>query len=376
MNLLCWNVNGIRAVTPKLNSLNVFFKKHSASIVCFQESKVSCREDLPDNIYHVDGYESFWSYSKTKKGYSGVVTYVKKGMTVSAEDRPLGIEEFDDEGRIIMTDHSSFVLFNVYFPNAGRGEHRLQYKTRFCNKFSELCEKYIKLGRHVVVVGDVNTAHTEKDTHRADAKSAGFLPEERKWLSEFLGVNDPSILAVPNNIKFIDTFRALHPEEVKYSWWDPRTGMRPLNRGWRLDYCLVSEGFLPHIVDSDILCSEMGSDHCPLFLSFKEEPKFDKPPPIHSLSSEYNRKIQKDITSFFLPKSANKVDDKKPSTDKENESTSSSSSTTTTTTTTSTTSTVTRKRKRSDKAENTSTSSSSSKKSKKTPTNNKPFEDS
>jgi len=251
---------------------------------------VSTRADAGDDIVHVDGYESFWSFCSTKRGYSGVATYVRKGLTVAAKDKPFNNPTFDAEGRCILTDHNSFVLLNVYFPNAGSGDHRLNYKLEFCTAILELCKDLvINQKRQLILVGDLNTAHQEIDTHKPDENSVGFLPEERAWVTSFLSNG------------FIDTFRHFHPKEPRYTWFDPKSFQRSLGKGWRLDYCIVSNNLLPDVQDSTILLNVLGSDHCPTKIVLNNSPQIQSPV-ICELSSEYNRKKQQSILSFFGPK--------------------------------------------------------------------------
>jgi exodeoxyribonuclease-3 len=274
------------------------FNEHNAQIICFQETKVSSKASLTESILHVPGYESFWSFCKIKKGYSGVVTYVKKGLTANASSTVFNQKEFDDEGRVVFTDHSEFVLFNVYFPNSREGI-RLDYKLKFCNEILTLMKEYREKGRKVILVGDLNIAHNEIDAHKPDVDCAGFYQEERDWFSSLLKEG------------FVDSFRHLYPTKIQYTWWDPYLYYRLQNKGWRLDYCLVSIDLLDIIEDSCILTDQMGSDHCPTLLKLS---KFVSPSGIIvPLSSEFNRKIQSSILSFMNknpPKHQNKIEDK------------------------------------------------------------------
>ncbi|KAI9197434.1 Endonuclease/exonuclease/phosphatase [Polychytrium aggregatum] len=301
MRILCWNVNGIRAVSRKLasgNGLLSFFRQQNLpDIVCFQETKVSGLDDLADSreLIEVPGYDSFWSFSKKRKGWSGVVTYAKKGSTLAASEG-FGDDDFNDEGRCVMTDHGDFVLFNVYFVNGGRGEERLQYKLDFYESFQRRCQALIASGREIIVTGDVNTAHKDIDVH--DPKRlinfSGFMPKERAWIDRFLEEG------------FVDAFRQHHPDLAsQYTFWDTKTGKRPLNLGWRIDYFFVSSGLSPRVETCEHHPDVMGSDHCPLSLSLSSvdlhsdwpTPSLAAKPKGGSGGSRPGGKI----TSFFKP---------------------------------------------------------------------------
>lgn len=192
MHIFSWNVNSLRAMVRKLpsaaskgannnnNALQSFIKSHNADIYCFQETKMTA-DQLDHSLQFIEGYESFWSFCKTKKGYSGVVTYARTGITIDAQ-AGFGVQRFDDEGRIMMTDHFSFVLYNIYFPNSGMGPERLQYKMEFYEAFLEKCIDLRKQGKHVVVVGDVNTPFEDIDIWNPEYQnSPTVFPQERKW---------------------------------------------------------------------------------------------------------------------------------------------------------------------------------------------------
>jgi exodeoxyribonuclease-3 len=166
---------------------------------------------------------------------------------------------FDSDGRILISDFERFVLFNIYFPNGGRGPEWVRHKLDFYKRFLEVVANYTAQGRSVVATGDVNTAYAEIDLARPkeNVKQSGFMPEERVALGEFFTAG------------LIDTFRLLHPEEVKYSWWNTVTRARERNVGWRLDYFFVSPDLKDNVVEADILCDIMGSDHCPISLTLE-----------------------------------------------------------------------------------------------------------
>eukprot|EP00742_Colponemidia_sp_Colp-10_P008738 GILJ01009482.1.p1 GENE.GILJ01009482.1~~GILJ01009482.1.p1 ORF type:complete len:410 (+),score=50.76 GILJ01009482.1:23-1231(+) len=280
MKLVSWNVNSLRALDKRLaetsyRSLNELFKKLDADIYCFQETKMT--ETMLDySLATIEGYESYWSFTKGNKGYSGVVTYCRVAPLHAHEG--FGVSEFDQEGRCVMTDHGSFILFNLYFPNSGSGDDRMKYKVAFHEAFQSEVEKLLHQGRNIIVTGDVNIAHTELDVwHPAKfmaKQSAGCSTRERNWIDRFLKCG------------FKDAYRELHPNDKVFSWWDQRNvRARICNEGWRIDYFFVSSSFFDQVVESDILTKVVGSDHCPITLLLKEQP----PLPIHDLPPNTGR---------------------------------------------------------------------------------------
>lgn len=247
---LSWNVNGIRAAEKK--GFVDWMLASGADVVCVQETKAK-PEQLSKALLAPPGYEVCFA-SAEKAGYSGVCTYsrvVPVGTAVGLTDA-----RFDHEGRALMTDFGDFVLFNVYFPNGGRGPEWVAHKIAFYRRFLEVAGDLMRQGRPVVVTGDVNTAHCDIDLARPkeNAKTSGFLPEERAALEEFF------------DLGLIDAFRLVRPDEVKYSWWDMVTRSRERNVGWRIDYFFVSPDLKGAVVDCDIHTEVMGSDHAPISL--------------------------------------------------------------------------------------------------------------
>jgi exodeoxyribonuclease-3 len=248
--LLSWNVNGLRAAEKK--GFADWLSQCSGDIVAVQETKAR-PEQLSEALLRPAGYHADWN-SAEKKGYSGVVTYSKqRPLKVTAG---LGDPRFDSEGRVLISEFEPFALFNVYFPNGGRGPEWVAHKLAFYRRFLEVTRNYMKAGRPVVVAGDFNTAYAEIDLARPkeNIKHSGFMPEERVGLGEFFTAG------------LVDTFRYLHPEAVKYSWWDMVTRARERNVGWRLDYFMVSADLKDHVVEADIQTDMFGSDHCPVSL--------------------------------------------------------------------------------------------------------------
>lgn len=251
LRLVSWNVNGLRAVVKK-----DFFKSMdqlNPDILLLQETKLT-EEQRTDEMIRVDGYESHWTYSIVKKGYSGVAAYTKP--VPEAVSPGIGIERFDNEGRILELDFKDFILFNVYFPNGQMSDERLQYKLDFYEAFFAHTDGLRKKGRSLVITGDFNTAHNDIDLKnpKPNSKRSGFLPIERRVLDRILGNG------------YVDTFRHFNPDTVKYSWWSYRFNARANNAGWRIDYFFVTQDIIDRgwvtntFIDNDIL----GSDHCPV----------------------------------------------------------------------------------------------------------------
>ena len=255
MRLISWNVNGIRAVTRK--GFLDWMASESPDVLCIQETRAQ-PDQLVQKLRQPPGYHAYWN-SAQRKGYSGVATFSKtEPLHVQAG---FGIEEFDVEGRALMTGYPGFKLFNVYFPNGKRSQERLDYKLRFYAAFLEYCDALRARGERLVVCGDVNTAHKEIDLARPrqNEKVSGFLPEEREWIDRYLAHG------------FVDAFRVFHPDEAgQYTWWHYITNARARNVGWRIDYHLVSESLMPAVTDASILSDVMGSDHCPIALELDE----------------------------------------------------------------------------------------------------------
>lgn len=252
MKLLSWNTNGLRA-TVKQGYFDPVMKL-GYDIVCLQETKAD-EVQLPDEARIPLGYHSYFASSKIKKGYSGVAIYSKEKP--ERVEYGLGIPEFDDEGRVLIAHFKNFSLLNIYFPNGGGGEHRLDYKFRFYDAFLLHIDKLKKSGRSIIFCGDVNTAHTEIDLARPkdNVENTGFLPEERAWIDQVI------------NHGYTDTFRSLHPNtRDAYSYWDMKTRARERNVGWRIDYFFVSVDLLPRVTQAEILPDIFGSDHCPVTL--------------------------------------------------------------------------------------------------------------
>ncbi len=251
MRIVSWNVNGIRAVAGKGFADSV--KAMDADIIGIQETKAQI-DQLGPEITQLEGYKS-WFYSAERKGYSGTALYSR----IEPEDVTfgLGTDEFDHEGRTICADFGKFVLFNIYFPNGGRGDDYVKFKLRFYDCFLDRVKDLESKGREVICCGDVNTAHKEIDLSnpKANSKISGFLPEERVYMDKFAEAG------------LTDTFRMLYPDKPEcYTWWSYKTAARERNVGWRIDYFFTTKGLNQKVKESNMMSDVMGSDHCPIYL--------------------------------------------------------------------------------------------------------------
>ena len=250
MRLVSWNVNGIRAAMKKdfVQALEAM----ETDVLCLQETKAQ-DEQVAEALAEINGYH-LYSNSAEKKGYSGTAILSKvEPLSVQYD---MGIEEHDQEGRVIAAEYATFYLVTVYTPNSGNGLKRLDYRQQWDADFLVYL-KQLEKQKPVVVCGDLNVAHKDIDLARPKPnynKSAGYTQAEIDGLDNIVASG------------FVDTFRDQRPEEVKYSWWSYRAGARANNVGWRIDYFLVSESLQAKVGGVDILNDVMGSDHCPVLL--------------------------------------------------------------------------------------------------------------
>ena len=247
MKLISWNVNGLRACVQK-GFLDIF-KELNADMFCIQESKLQEGQISLE----LEGYHQYWNYA-IKKGYSGTAIFTRREPMSVAYG--IGIEEHDQEGRVITLEFAEFYLVTVYTPNSqselARLDYRKQWEDAFLSYLKGLEEK-----KPIVFCGDLNVAHKEIDLKnpKTNQKNAGFTDEERGKFSTLLGQG------------FIDTYRYFYPDqEGIYSWWSYRFQARKKNAGWRIDYFCVSESLKEKLVDAKIHTEIMGSDHCPVEL--------------------------------------------------------------------------------------------------------------
>ena len=250
MKLISWNVNGLRACVTK--GFMDFFAEADADIFCIQESKLQegqIQLELP-------GHYQYWNYAG-KKGYSGTAVFTRQEpLSVSYG---IGIEEHDQEGRVITLEFGDFYLVTVYTPNSQNELARLSYRMEWEDAFLAYLKK-LEEKKPVIFCGDLNVAHREIDLKnpKTNRRNAGFTDEEREKFSRLLESG------------FIDTFRYFYPDQEQiYSWWSYRFRAREKNAGWRIDYFCVSESLKERLVDAKILTDVMGSDHCPVELDIR-----------------------------------------------------------------------------------------------------------
>lgn len=255
MKLISWNVNGIRAIIKK--DFKRWVRECDPDILCLQETKVG-EHQIPKDLRRMVGYRSYFSSPTERKGYSGVALLTKSEPL--ALETKIGIDRFDDEGRVQIARYENFVLFNVYFPNGKSSAERLRYKMDFYDAFLDLVVRMKDGGDRVVICGDVNTAHEEIDLARPkeNSKMSGFLPEERAWIDRLIDNG------------FIDTYREFDKSPGRYTWWDTKTRARERNVGWRIDYYFISDNLRGRLENAFILSDVTGSDHCPVGIMFRD----------------------------------------------------------------------------------------------------------
>jgi exodeoxyribonuclease-3 len=253
MKIISWNVNGVRAVAKKGFAHQI--KDWKADIICLQETKAQDTE-VRQALSEIADY-NIYSYSAVRKGYSGTSILTKEHPKNVSYG--LGIDEHDQEGRVITAEYDQFYLLTAYIPNSGSELGRLEYRQTWDKDFTAHLTKLQKK-KPVIACGDFNVAHQPIDLARPKEnynKTSGYTQQEIDGMTAILGSG------------FVDTYRHLRPTEAGYSWWSARFGAREKNIGWRIDYFLVSDSFLPSVEDSFIMASEKGSDHCPVALVIK-----------------------------------------------------------------------------------------------------------
>ena len=255
MKLISWNLNGIRAVAKK--GLLDKITEMNPDVICFQETKAQ-DDQVAEVLTDLKGYH-FYSNSAVKKGYSGTAIVSKlKPLSISAD---IGIEEHDQEGRVLTAEYEDFYLTTVYTPNSKNDLSRLTDRQNFDAAFLNYL-KELEKNKPVIVCGDLNVAHKDIDLARPKSnynKTSGFTQVEIDGLNHMI-----------KELKLVDSFRAKFPSTFdKYSFWSQRGGARARNVGWRLDYFMVSEALWPNVVSAEIHDQVMGSDHCPISIEFK-----------------------------------------------------------------------------------------------------------
>lgn len=252
---ISWNINGIRSAAKK--GFLAWLERESPDFLSLQEIKAHPKQ-LTESLLQPAGYQAFWCPAQ-KAGYSGVVIYSKHNPLQVIKG--MGHSEFDAEGRVLALQFPEFWLINSYFPHSRRDLSRLDFKLAFNNAFMTFCHSLKQAcDLPFIVCGDFNTAHTHLDltNDRANRKNAGFLPQEREWLDQFLGWG------------MVDIFRQTHPDEKgHYTWWSQRKGVRERNIGWRIDYHMVATSLAKRVTAAYHLSDVYGSDHCPVGIEFE-----------------------------------------------------------------------------------------------------------
>ena len=252
MKILSYNVNGIRAALNK--GFADWLNAAEPDVICLQETK-ALEEQIDTSLFEQLGYRHFW-HSAQKKGYSGVAILTKTNPINVQEGT--GIEHMDIEGRVIRADYKNISVISLYLPS-GTNLNRLEYKFKFMDDFQDYINSLKKNYPRLVICGDYNICHRAIDIHDPvrNKNVSGFLPEERQWIDTFI------------NCGFVDSFRYLNPEPHQYSWWSYRANARINNKGWRIDYNLVSDNLKNKIKRAYLLPEVKHSDHCPVGLELE-----------------------------------------------------------------------------------------------------------
>ncbi|OMP32557.1 exodeoxyribonuclease III [Mangrovimonas sp. DI 80] len=252
MKIISYNVNGIRAAINK--GFMDWLKSANPDVICLQEIK-AMESQLDLDLFAEAGYTHNYWFSAQKKGYSGVAILSK--IEPDHVEYGTGIESMDFEGRNLRADFNGVSVMSMYLPS-GTNDDRLAHKFEYMNMIHEYLDKLRETHPNLIVCGDYNICHEEIDIHNPKMKGvSGFLPEEREWLGQFIDSG------------FIDAFRHLHPEKQEYTWWSYRANSRANNKGWRLDYSMVTEPLQEKIKRSVILSEAVHSDHCPILLEIE-----------------------------------------------------------------------------------------------------------
>ena len=247
MKILSYNVNGIRAALNK--GFAEWLSAAGPDVVCLQETK-ALEDQVNTVLFEQMGYQHYW-HSAQKKGYSGVAILTKTNpLNVQ---KGTGIEHMDFEGRVIRADYENVSVISLYLPS-GTNLDRLEHKFKFMDDFQGYIDALKKNHSRLVICGDYNICHRAIDIHDPvrNKNVSGFLPEERQWIDTFM------------NNGFVDSFRHLNPEPHQYSWWSYRANARNNNKGWRIDYNMVSENLKNNIKSAYLLPDAKHSDHCPV----------------------------------------------------------------------------------------------------------------
>lgn len=254
MKIISYNVNGIRAALNK--GFIDWLKTTNADVVCLQEIK-AMKEQLDVSVFEEAGYTYHYWFSAQKKGYSGVAILSK--IKPNHVEYGTGIESMDNEGRNLRADFDNFSVMSLYLPS-GTNDARLQHKFDYMDMFQDYINQLVREIPNLIVCGDYNICHEEIDIHNPKGLStvSGFLPVERKWIGAFI------------NNGFIDSFRHFNKDPHNYTWWSYRANSRANNKGWRLDYGMVSSPLQEKLKRSVILSDAVHSDHCPILLEIED----------------------------------------------------------------------------------------------------------
>ncbi|MGM5481226.1 MAG: exodeoxyribonuclease III [Nanobdellota archaeon] len=247
MKIFSWNVNGIRAIARK--GFADILKTEAPDVLCLQETKIR-KEQLKEELTHIGDYTSYFSEAE-KKGYSGVAIYTRHEPVAVIDG--IGEEKFDSEGRVLTIELENFFVISVYVPNSQPELRRFDFRKEFNEKFQTFV-KDLEAQKPVIICGDFNVAHNEIDLKNPqnNKMNPGFYIGEREKFTELLETG------------FVDTFRKLYPDTIKYSWWSYRFNARAKKIGWRIDYVLTSQSLFKHVKDAFIRNDIYGSDHCPV----------------------------------------------------------------------------------------------------------------
>ena len=254
MRIISWNVNGIRAAANK--GFADIVKEMNCDIICLQETKAQ-DDQVREAVANLEGFHMYTN-SAEKKGYSSTAIFSKIKPIAVTND--MGIAEHDKEGRVIAAEFENFFVVTAYVPNSKSELERLGYRQQWDADFLNYL-KSLEKKKPVIVCGDMNVAHQAIDLKHPKAnynKSAGYTQIEIDGMTNFI------------NAGLIDSYRHFYPEKIEYTWWSYRAGARANNVGWRIDYFLVSNSYLPQLKDSFILHQVMGSDHCPVGIDLVE----------------------------------------------------------------------------------------------------------
>jgi exodeoxyribonuclease III len=255
MKLISYNVNGIRSAMTK--GFVDWLKAENPDVIGLQEIKAQ-EKDIDPSIFHDLGYNLYW-YSAVKKGYSGVAIFSK--IKPKSIKYGMGLNKYDDEGRMIQADFEGFSFISSYFPSGTTGDLRQQFKYEFLEDIFGYVQDLKQDNPRLIISGDYNICHKAIDIHNpiSNKNSSGFLPEERAWMDKF------------TENGFIDTFRYFNSHPHQYSWWSFRANSRAKNLGWRIDYHMASKELENKLKSAVILPEVKHSDHCPIVLEIEQE---------------------------------------------------------------------------------------------------------